>query len=83
MLFRSHWADNSVVISESFDVTIAAKLRDAVRDGTASVHADNLRNNNTSEGELGSRLYEIPAFQRFQAAIGERIATGMTLSPVR
>ena len=78
-----HWADNSVVISESFDVTIAAKLRDAVRDGTASVHADNLPNNSTSEGELGSQLCEIPAFQRFQAAIGERIATGMISIPVR
>jgi hypothetical protein len=77
-----HWANNSVVVSESFDVTTAAKLRDAVRE-VGAVHADNLRNNNTSEDELGSRLYEIPAFQRFQAAIGERIATGMISIPVR
>jgi hypothetical protein len=78
-----HWADNSVVVSESFDQTTAAKLRDAVRDGTAAVHADNLRNDNSSEDELGSRLYEIPAFRRFQASIGERIAKGMTSSPPR
>lgn len=77
-----HWADNSVVVSESFDVTTAAKLRDAVRDGSAGVHADNLHNNNSIEDDLASRLYEIPAFQRFQAAIGERIAEGMTLTPV-
>src|SRR5712692_1998123 len=63
-----HWADNSVVVSESFDQTTAAKLRDAVREGGAAVHADNLRNDNTSEDELGSRLYEIPAFRHLQAA---------------
>jgi hypothetical protein len=78
-----HWADNSIVVSESFDQTTAAKLRDAVRDGTAAVRADNLHNDNTSEDELGSRLYEIPAFRRFQAAIEGRIAEGMTSSPPR
>jgi hypothetical protein len=77
-----HWADNSVVVSESFDQTTAAKLRDAVRDGTAAVHADNVRNDNSSEDELGSRLYEIPAFRHFQTAIEERIAEGMTSSLV-
>jgi hypothetical protein len=80
-----HWADNSVLVSESFDVTTAAKLRDAVRDRSASVHADNLRHDNsdnTSEDELGSRLYEIPAFQRFHATVGERIAERMASSPV-
>jgi hypothetical protein len=77
-----HWADNSVVVSESFDQTTAAKLRDAVRDGTAAVHADNLRNDKSSEDELGSRLLEIPAFRHFQASIGERIAERMTSSLV-
>jgi hypothetical protein len=76
-----HWADNSVVVSESFDVTTAARLRDAVRDGAASVHADNLHNNNSSEDELGSRLREIPAFRQFQDAIGDRIAEVMTSNP--
>jgi hypothetical protein len=78
-----HWADNSVVVSESFDQTTAAKLRDAVREGGAAVHAENLRNDNTSEDELGSRLYEIPAFRHLQAAIGERIAERMTSTPAR
>lgn len=73
-----HWADNRVVVSESFDVTTAAKLRDAVREGGAAVHADNLR----SQDELGSRLYEIPGFRRFQAAIGERIAKEMIPIPI-
>ena len=78
-----NWADNSVVVSESFDQTTAAKLRDAVRDGTAAVHADNLRNDNSGEDELGSRLLDIPAFRRFQAAIGKRIAEEMTSTPIR
>src|SRR5258708_1175937 len=82
-VIMEHWAaDNSLVVSESFDQTTAAKLRDAVREGGAAVHADNLRNDSTSEDELGSRLYEIPAFQRFQATIGERIAERMTSSLV-
>ena len=78
-----NWPDNSVVVSESFDVIIAAKLRDAVRGGAARVHADNLRNDNSREDELGSRLLDIPAFRRFQAAIGKRIAEGMTSTPIR
>jgi hypothetical protein len=81
-----HWADNSVVVSESFDVTTAAKLRAAVRDGAGNVHAEDLRTNHTdtrTEDELGSRLYEIPAFQQFQAAIEERIVERMTSSPGR
>jgi hypothetical protein len=75
-----HWADNSVVVSESFDVTTAAKLRDAVREVGASVHVGSLLddNNDDREDELGARLLEIPAFRRFQAAIGEPIAQQMT-----
>jgi hypothetical protein len=76
-----HWADNSVVVSESFDVTTAARLRDSVREGAGSVHVDNLHNSNSSEEELGSRLYEIPAFRQFQDAIGDRIAEGMNSNP--
>jgi len=77
-----HWADNSVVVSESFDVTTAAKLRNAVREGGTAVHAGNLLHNG-GEDEIGLRLLETPAFQRFQAAIGKRIAEGMTSSPAR
>jgi len=66
-----HWADNSVVVSESFDLTTAAKLRSAVRDAGSGAHAGSYWQ---EEQELGLRLYEIPAFQTFQAEIGQRIA---------
>lgn len=74
-----HWVDNKVVVSESFDVTTAAKLRNAVREGSAAVHANNLHNNG-GEDEIGLRLLEIPAFRRFQASLGEQIAEEMTLT---
>jgi hypothetical protein len=64
-----HWADNSVVVSESFDTTMAAKLRSAVREVGSATRAQNYR-----QDELGLGLYEIPAFQKFQAEIGKRIA---------
>src|SRR5262249_28224775 len=65
-----HWADNSVVVSEGFDTATWAKLRGAVRDGMANVHAASQQ----SETELGFRLYELPAFQKFASRVGERIA---------
>jgi hypothetical protein len=62
------WADNTVLVSESFDQTTATKLRDAVRGGSGEVRAENL-----PQDELSLRLYELPAFSAFQARIGERI----------
>jgi phosphopantetheinyl transferase (holo-ACP synthase) len=62
------WADNTVLVSESFDQITAGKLVDAVREGNAEVRADNLRND-----ELGFRLYDLPGFSAFQAQIGDRI----------
>jgi hypothetical protein len=70
-----HWADNTVVVSESFDPATAAKLSGAVRDGGNGVHAQNLRADD--DNEIGLRLFEIPAFREFQAAIGQRIAQEM------
>ena len=64
-----HWADHSVVVSESFDVPTAAKLQGAVRD--AGARAGNGIGNGQ---EIGLRLFEIPAFQRFESAIGQRMA---------
>ena len=64
-----HWAGNRVVVSESFDVPTAAKLQGAVRD--AGTRAGNGIGNGQ---EIGLRLFEIPAFQRFESAIGQRIA---------
>jgi hypothetical protein len=68
-----HWADNSVIISESFDTTTALKARSAIRDGAATVHAGN-----SPQEEIGLRLYEIPAFQKFVGQIGMQIAQEMT-----
>ena len=70
------WADNTVIVSESFDTTIAAKLRSAVRDGGAGAHAENLHPDR-DRCELGFRLYELPAFRAFEAALGQRIAEAM------
>jgi phosphopantetheinyl transferase (holo-ACP synthase) len=62
------WADNTVLVSESFDQVTASKLVDAVRDGSPVVRADNQRHD-----ELALRLYDLPEFSAFQAQIGERI----------
>jgi hypothetical protein len=67
-----YWADNSVIVSESFDVATALKVRDAVRDGEPSEHAGN-----SPQGEIGMRLYEFPAFREFAEKIGGQIVRGM------
>ena len=62
------WADNTVLVSESFDQITAGKLVDAVRERNAEVRADNL-----CRDELSLRLYDLPEFSAFQAQIGDRI----------
>ena len=62
------WADNTVLVSESFDQMTAGKLVDAVREGNADVQADNVQLD-----DLSSRLYDLPEFSAFQALIGDRI----------
>ena len=62
------WADNTVLVSESFDQITAGKLVDAVREQNAEVRADNLR-----DDELGLRLNGLPEFTAFQDRIGESI----------
>jgi len=62
------WADNTVVVSESFDSTTAARLLNAVRDGAVETHADNY-----SRDELGLRLMEAPGFSAFQEMVGEHV----------
>jgi hypothetical protein len=66
------WADNSVIVSESFDTATALKVRDAVRDGESSAHAENL-----PQEEIGMRLYEFLAFRDFAEQIGAEIVQGM------
>lgn len=62
------FADNSVVVSESFDQDTAAKLVNAVRSPNADTRADN-----PSDDELSMRLYEAPGFAAFQEQIGQRV----------
>jgi len=61
------WADNTVLVSESFDQATAAKLRNVVLNGN-EVHAGNQQ-----PDELSLRLSDVPAFSAFQAAIGRRV----------
>jgi hypothetical protein len=60
------WPDNSVIVSESFDSALAAKLSSAVRtapiDQRASTNVD-------QDDELSLRLYSMPAFREFQEQI--------------
>jgi hypothetical protein len=69
-----HWGDNSVIVSESFDTTTAAKVHTAVRDQASSGHAGNF-----SQDEIGLRLYEIPAFRKIVEDIGMQIAGEIAL----
>jgi hypothetical protein len=64
--------DNSVIVSESFDPSTAAKLRTALRDNDAASHAEIFQEDLPQE-ELGSRLFEIPAFQVFAEQVGQQI----------
>jgi hypothetical protein len=63
----NEWADNTVVVCESFDQASATKLVAALRDPALNV-ADNLH-----DDELGLRLFEMPGFAGFEARIGEII----------
>jgi hypothetical protein len=62
------WPDNTVLVSESFDQTTAAKLLNALRSHGTEAHADNF-----FRDELGLRLFEVPGFSLFQAQIRESI----------
>ena len=71
------WADNTVIVSESFDSATAAKLSAAVRSASGERHAE------AALPELTMRLYTLPAFRAFQDHIREDIIRGIarTLSP--
>lgn len=76
------WTDNTVVISESFDVPTAGKLRSAMRNGGPAAQAENL-----PQEEIGLRLLGIPAFQALADRIGvtlaEEIVEGLRMrSPI-
>jgi hypothetical protein len=60
------WKDNTVVVSESFDKETAAKLSAATRTADHKNVADA-----TFQQEIGSRLYDVPAFRRLQEGLRE------------
>jgi hypothetical protein len=62
------WKNNTVVISESFDIETAAKLSAAARAITHKAVAAEI-----PHGELSMRLYDLPAFRRFQQQVGAEI----------
>jgi len=62
------WADNTVLVSESFDSATAARLLNAVRDEAGDAHADNFQSD-----ELGLRLMEAPGFSAFQDSLGDEV----------
>jgi hypothetical protein len=69
-----HWGDNSVIVSESFDTATGDKVHTAVREQASSVHAGNF-----PHGEIGLRLYEIPAFRKIAEEMGMQIAREIAL----
>ncbi len=64
------WKDDTVLVSESFDQETAAKLSSATRAVGHKTVADSSLN-----GELGMRLYDLPAFRQLQEHVGEEIFT--------
>ena len=70
------WPDNTVIVSESFDSTTAAKLSAAVRSAPVVRHASA-----TPLPELSLRLFAMPAFQAFQARIAEEIVRQVVAIP--
>jgi hypothetical protein len=62
------WADNTVIVCESFDENTADQLRSAWLEKSSSTQADNL-----NQDELSLRLYGISGFAAFQQQIGQEI----------
>ena len=60
------WPDNTVIVSESFDSAMAAKLSSVIRTAPTDRHAANL-----PQDELSLRLFDSPAFREWQERIGE------------
>jgi hypothetical protein len=58
------WSDNTVIVSEGFDVPLASKLRRQIRNGTGATQAQS-----PSQKEIGLRLLQLPAFEIFAAEI--------------
>jgi hypothetical protein len=68
------WADNTVIVSESFDSETAARLSAAIRSASGERRAE------ASRPELTMRLFALPAFRAFQETIGHEILRAITSS---
>jgi hypothetical protein len=68
-----HWDVNTVIVSEGFDTETATRLRGALRAAKSDEHAE------STPEEIGLRLFEIPAFQRYAEKIGEAVREELTL----
>jgi hypothetical protein len=62
------WKNNTVVVSESFDKETAAKLSAATRTPGHKTNTAEI-----PQQELGMRLYEVPAFRRYQGELQKQI----------
>ena len=67
-VFVEYWDDNTVIVSEGFNVGTAARLRAALRHAKADEHATS-----GPPVEIGSRLLEIPAFRALAEKVGGRV----------
>jgi len=71
------WADNTVIVSESFDTETAARLSAAVRSASGERRAE------VFLPELTMRLYTMPAFRAFQESIGLEKAIKKSVSALQ
>jgi hypothetical protein len=71
------WPNNTVIVSESFDSALAAKLSSAIRTAPADQRASAAQPSAFPQqgDELIPRLFSMPAFQDFQAQIGDELLT--------
>jgi hypothetical protein len=67
-----------VIVSESFDASTAALVHRAVREEAAGTRAQIF-----PQGEIGLRLYAMPAFREFVERLGVEIEQAMILTPAR
>jgi len=68
------WPDNSVIVSESFDSALAAKLSSAIRTAPIDQRASM---NSGQDDELSLRLFSMPAFRAFQERIEGEFMTSI------
>ena len=68
------WPDNTVIVSESFDSTLAAKLSSAIRTAPPDQRAGATSG---EDDELSLRLCSLPAFREFQDQIERELMTAV------